>query len=223
VVEASRKHGPFDRRWPSARGDSAAAVSTAAPVRAAEAAEALDWEAFSDRYFRGRGRHEMEALTAYAAYKLGREWRTTPARLSVVPTEHVSAAVELEWGAAGARRLLVAIAADRMERRREPMVRESSELEQRRGELRRSLPGLSEERADSYRRYSDALALERAGVKYERPEEMVRLGEAERAADSLIRDVQRELRDIDAELKLRPRPGLGARSRRTAGRAGAAR
>jgi hypothetical protein len=165
VVEASRKHGPFDRRWPSARKDSAAAVSTAPPLRAAEAAEALDSEAFSNRYFPGRRRHDMEALTAYATYKQGREWRTTPARLSVVPTEHVSAAVELEWGAAGARRLLDAIAAYQMERRREPMARERSELQQRRGELRRSLPGLSEKRADSYRRYSDALALERAGVK----------------------------------------------------------
>ena len=37
----------------------------------------------------------MEALTAYATYKQGREWRTTPARLSVVTTEPVSAAVEL--------------------------------------------------------------------------------------------------------------------------------
>jgi hypothetical protein len=54
-----------------------------------------------------------------------------------------------------------------------------SELEQRRAELTRSLPGLSENRADTYRRNSDALALDRAGVKHERPEEMVRLGEAE--------------------------------------------
>ena len=103
------------------------------------------------------------------------------------------------------------------------MARERSELEQRRGELRRSLPGLSEKRADSYRRYSDALALEHAGVKYERPQEMVRLDEAEVAADAAIRDVHRELRDIDAEIKLRPRPGLGARFGRTARRARAAR
>jgi hypothetical protein len=91
------------------------------------------------------------------------------------------------------------------------MARETSELEQRRGELRRSLPGLNEKRADTYRRYSDAIALERAGVKYERPEEMVRLDEAEVAADAAIRAVQRELRDIDAEIELMPRRGLGAR------------
>ena len=91
------------------------------------------------------------------------------------------------------------------------MAIERSELEQRRGELTRSLPELSENRADTYRRNSDALALDRAGVKHKRPEEMVRLGEAEVAADAAIRNVQRELRDIDAEIKLMPRRHLGAR------------
>ncbi len=99
------------------------------------------------------------------------------------------------------------------------MARERSELEQRRGELSRSLPGLSENRADTYRRNSDALALDRAGVKHERPQEMVRLGEDEVAADAAIRDVQRELRDIDAEIKLIPRRGLGARVARALRRA----
>jgi hypothetical protein len=103
------------------------------------------------------------------------------------------------------------------------MARERSELEQRRGELRRSLTELSEKRADSYRRYSDARALERAGVKYERPEEMVRLSEAEVAADAAIRAVQRELRDIDAEIELMPRPGLGTRFGGTTRQARAAR
>jgi hypothetical protein len=56
----------------------------------------------------------MEALTAYATYTQGREWRTTPARLSVVPPEHVPAAVELESEEAGTRRQLAATAADRM-------------------------------------------------------------------------------------------------------------
>ncbi len=91
------------------------------------------------------------------------------------------------------------------------MARERSELEQRRGEVTRSLRGLSEKRTDTYRRNSDALALERTGVKHERPEEMVRLGEAEVAADAAIRDAQRELRDIDAEIELTPRRGFWAR------------
>ena len=103
------------------------------------------------------------------------------------------------------------------------MASERSELEQRRDELTRSLPGLSENQADTYRRNSDALALDRAGIKHERPEEMVRLGEAEVAANAAIRDAQRELRDIDAEIKLSPRLGLGARFARAARRADAAR
>jgi hypothetical protein len=103
------------------------------------------------------------------------------------------------------------------------MARETSELEQRRAELRRSLPGLSENRTDTYRRNSDALAFDRAGVKRERPAEMERLGEAEVAADAAIRDAQRVLREIDAEIKLRPRPGLRARFARTARRARATR
>jgi hypothetical protein len=94
------------------------------------------------------------------------------------------------------------------------MARERSELEQRRDELTRSLPGLSEDRARTYRRNSDALALDRAGVKRERPEEMVRLGEDEAAADEVLRDVQRELRAIDAEIELMPQRGLGARVKR---------
>ncbi len=91
------------------------------------------------------------------------------------------------------------------------MARERSELEQRRAELTRSLPGLSDDRANSYRRNCDALALDRAGVKHEQPEELVRLGESEVAADAAIRDVQRELRDIDAEIDRMPRRGLASR------------
>ena len=53
----------------------------------------------------------MEALTAYATYKQGREFRTTPTptRLSVVPTEHV----ELGPEEAGTRRLLAAMTTGR--------------------------------------------------------------------------------------------------------------
>src|SRR4029453_18719822 len=99
------------------------------------------------------------------------------------------------------------------------MVTERSELEQRRDELTRTLPGLSQNRADTYRRNCDALALDRAGVKHEQPHEIVRLGEAEVAADAAIRDAQRELRDIDAQIELMPRSGLGARVARALRRA----
>jgi hypothetical protein len=91
---------------------------------------------------------------------------------------------------------------------------ERSELEQRRAELTRSLSGLSENRAHTYRRNCDALALDRAGVKHKRPEEMVRLAEDEVAADGALRDLQRELNNIDAAIALMPRRGLGTRIRR---------
>jgi hypothetical protein len=94
----------------------------------------------------------------------------------------------------------------------------SHELERRRDELNRSLNGLSEEKTNTYRLNCDALALERAGVKRERPEEMVRLGEAAVAADSAMRDAHRELRDIYAEMDRLPRSGLGGRFGRAARR-----
>lgn len=99
------------------------------------------------------------------------------------------------------------------------MARERSELAKRRAELTRSLPGSSENRVSTYRRNSDALALDRAGEKRERSEEMVRLGEAEVAADAAVRDVQRELRDVDAEIRLMPRRSLGTGARRAVRRA----
>ena len=113
MVEASRRHGPFDTRWACLREDSADAAPTAPLLRAAAAAEALDWDAFCNRYFRERRRHEAEARSAYVAYKQGREWRRTPARLRLVPTDHVSAPAELEPEEAGARRLLAAMGAAR--------------------------------------------------------------------------------------------------------------
>lgn len=96
----------------------------------------------------------------------------------------------------------------------------SHELEQRRDELARSLPGLSREKDASYRRNSDAVALGRAGVKHEQPEEMVRLGEAAVAADGAVRDAQVELREIHAEMERMPRrAGLASRVGRTFRRA----
>lgn len=86
-------------------------MATAPLLREAEVAEALDWDAFSDRYFRERRRHDSEARSAYAAYKQGREWRTAPPRLSLVRIVHVSATAELEAEEAGTRRLLAALAA----------------------------------------------------------------------------------------------------------------
>jgi hypothetical protein len=87
----------------------------------------------------------------------------------------------------------------------------SQELEQRRGELTRSLDGLSERRASAYRLNSDALALDRAGVKRQSPKEMEQLKADETAANDAYRDVQRELHDIGTEIESAPRAGLRSR------------
>ena len=79
MVEASRKHGPFDTRWPYARKASSDAATTVPPLRAAEAAEALDWNAFSNRYLASDGGTTWKRVRI-CAYKQGREWRTTSAR-----------------------------------------------------------------------------------------------------------------------------------------------
>ena len=82
-METSRKHGPFDTRWPYwpyPRKDNSSEAPTAAPLLGAEAAE--------------------------------REWRRPPARLNLVPREGASDAVEgLEREEAGTRSLMVAMAA----------------------------------------------------------------------------------------------------------------
>jgi hypothetical protein len=110
-VEASRKHGPFDMRWSSAHDDRSGRLQTASALSTADAAAALEWDAFSDRYFRERRRHDSEARSAYVACKQGREWAIPPARLSVVPTERVPAPDEQEREEAGTRRLMAAMAA----------------------------------------------------------------------------------------------------------------
>jgi hypothetical protein len=92
----------------------------------------------------------------------------------------------------------------------------SSERKRRRKELAESLPALSQKRTDTYRLNSDALALDRAGVKHQGPQEKVRLGENEAAADAAIRDAQREIRHLDAQIQ--SASGLGARVGRAARR-----
>ena len=109
-MEASRKHGPFDMRWRAGK-KGVDAVSEAPPLSAAVLAEALDWDGFSDRFFRGRRRHNSEARSAYAAYSQERGWRTQPARLRLVQSERTSDAEKQERVEAGTRRLMAAMAA----------------------------------------------------------------------------------------------------------------
>jgi hypothetical protein len=108
-VEVSRKHGPFDTRWSCARKERSDPTESRPLLRAEEVVERLDWEAFSNRYFADRKRHDAEARSAYVAYRDGLEWRTTPARLRLVPVAGASAPAE-PVEAAGEARLLAAMA-----------------------------------------------------------------------------------------------------------------
>jgi hypothetical protein len=114
-VEASRRHGPFDTRWPSGRNNGSDGLPAAPPLLTANVAEPLDWSAFSARHVRGRRRHNLRGLSAYAAYRHGLESRgsgppKTP-RLRLVPNEPIPPAVEAGSEVAGVRRLLAAVAA----------------------------------------------------------------------------------------------------------------
>jgi hypothetical protein len=70
-VDPSRRHGRFDLRWPARPLRGAADWRAPAPVGLGDVPDGLDWEAFSTRYFPGRRRHDLEAISAYDAYTHG--------------------------------------------------------------------------------------------------------------------------------------------------------
>ena len=61
-IEHSRKHGPFDRRFPPIRHRQA----PASLWRLGE--ERLDWQGFVARFFPGSRRHDFDVLAAYESY-----------------------------------------------------------------------------------------------------------------------------------------------------------
>jgi hypothetical protein len=79
MVESSRKHGPFDPRYPP-RPKFAPQKLDIQPDR--DESERLDWSAFLAGFFPNRSRHDLTALAAYEAY------RNT---LEQVPLQHRSA------------------------------------------------------------------------------------------------------------------------------------
>jgi hypothetical protein len=88
----------------------------------------------------------------------------------------------------------------------------SKELRQQRANLVESLPALSRKRDHTYRENCYALARNRAGVTQSGPLEIERLGEEEVSADTELRDVEREIRRLDAEIRTSASgDGLGAR------------
>jgi hypothetical protein len=116
-IETPRKRGPFDPRWMSRRIDGSALAPL---LPAAEAAEALDWSAFSARYFHGQHRqHHLQTVTAYAAYRRGREWRNSglpkPPRLRLVPNDRIPPVIDAESELTATRLLWAAAAAVQMQ------------------------------------------------------------------------------------------------------------
>lgn len=68
-VEGSRRHGPFDLRWPArCRVDSD--WRAAAAVGSRDVAEGLDWDAFTTRFFPERRRHDLQVISAYDVYSM---------------------------------------------------------------------------------------------------------------------------------------------------------
>ena len=74
-IEASRKHGRLDSRWPKRRLRVTSDWGAAAAVGLEAVPDGLDWVAFSTRYFPGRRRHDLGVISAYDAYQHGRRWR----------------------------------------------------------------------------------------------------------------------------------------------------
>ena len=68
MIEPARRHGAFDLRYPRHHCAAAAATTATAAARE-EGDERLDWRAFSARYFRGHGRHDLEALAAFDGFR----------------------------------------------------------------------------------------------------------------------------------------------------------
>ena len=71
-IEASRKHGRFDSRWPKRRLRVTSDWGAAAAVALEAVPDGLDWVAFSRLYFPERRPHDLEAISAYHEYQHGR-------------------------------------------------------------------------------------------------------------------------------------------------------
>lgn len=66
-VRTERRSSMDSEPKPPAAGQDASAATTSVHAPAG-----LDWQAFSAAYFPGRRRHDLEALTAYGAYRRSR-------------------------------------------------------------------------------------------------------------------------------------------------------
>ena len=70
MIEPSRRHGPFDTRYPDKHLPLTEARANPPRYTGEELAGRLDWQAFSTRFFPGHPRHDLRALGAYGEYRL---------------------------------------------------------------------------------------------------------------------------------------------------------
>jgi hypothetical protein len=99
-VEASRRHGPFDLRWPTRRLRGAPDRLVPALPSLEDVPERLDWDAFSIRNFPGRARHDLEVISAYDAYTHGRRRssrRGPPRRRGIGLNETIRPRAAAKW------------------------------------------------------------------------------------------------------------------------------
>lgn len=82
------------------------------------------------------------------------------------------------------------------------------ELRRRREALETQLIALTEQREHAFRVNSDALALQQAGVTHHDGAEMKQFADAERAGDSTMTVLRREIEQIDNELARDHRGGF---------------
>jgi hypothetical protein len=68
MVDSSRKHGPFDSRYPEAPTRRPARVWELRPPQSREGR--LPWTVFLERFFPNRRPHDLEALETYDAYRI---------------------------------------------------------------------------------------------------------------------------------------------------------
>jgi hypothetical protein len=90
MVEPSRKHGPFDSRYPALRRLPPPVWELTALD---ERGQRLDWAAFAARFYPGGRRHDLEAIAGYGAYRSSLDDAPTAPEASVMAWEWDGGAV----------------------------------------------------------------------------------------------------------------------------------
>lgn len=85
-IEHSRRHGPYDPRFRDRHSQATSAALPGRHTTTASVHDELGWYAFSARFFPDRGRHDLESLTAFAAYRGGASRSPVPTPAAARPS-----------------------------------------------------------------------------------------------------------------------------------------